>query len=509
MNPTESASPRKLVYALLIVVAAGGVAGRIASVSQLYDPEQSRDPNNPADARRKWPEQRPRPMPIFGSNDRSRWATVRSLVEEGTYVVGKRYPGRRDPKAFRDSGIIFEDGWQSVDKVLHPEKHEFCSSKPPLLSTLVAGLYWLLYVLFGWTFSTEPFTVVRTLLMLINLVPFVIYLVLLSRLLDRCGGSDWSRWYVLAAACFATLMTPFLLTFNNHTVATCCVLFAVYAVWPLLQLPWRPAAMTASHIPWRLASAGFFAAFTVANELPALAFLGALGLLLVWRLPRETLLYFVPAALVPLAALLWTNYLALEEFGFAYDKFGTVWYEYEGSHWRKPREGEVKHGIDWASYHETRAQYAFHVLLGHHGLFSLSPIWLLAVAGMVIGVRALRRREPEATVPRVEEEAPSDAWNVIAGLTLLLTAVVVGFYLVKSDNYGGWTAGLRWLMWLTPLWLLTMMPAVNWMGQRRWGRWVAYGLLAWSVFSVSYPAWSPWRHPWLYNLMESGGYVAY
>ena len=64
-------------------------------------------------------------------------------------------------------------------------------------------------------------------------------------------------------------------------------------------------------------------------------------------------------------------------------------------------------------------------------------------------------------------------------------------------------------MWLTPLWLLTMLPALEWLGQRRWGRWLAYALLAWSVFSVSYPAWNPWRQPWLYNLLESGGYVAY
>jgi hypothetical protein len=506
MNPTEPRAPRKLVAALLIVIAAAGVAGRIASVSQLHDPEQSRDPNNPADSRRKWPEQRPKPMPTFGSNDRSRWATVRALVDEGTYVVGKRYPGRRDPKAYHDSGIIFEDGWQSVDKVLNPdpEKREFYSSKPPLLQTLVAGLYWLLKTLFGWTLADDPFAVVRTILVLINLLPFVVYLALLWRLLDRCGGSDWAVWFVLAAACFATLMTPFLITFNNHTVATCCVVFALYAAWPLLQVPFRRAPLAARHCGLRLVLAGLFAAFTAANELPALAFTAALGFVLLCRLPWLTLAFYVPAALVVAVALLWTNYQAIGEFGFAYDKFGTVWYEYEGSHWRKPAPGEVKHGIDWASYHETRAEYALHVLAGHHGMFSLTPLWLLAVGGMLLGVRALGRREPAAA-----EAERGDAWTVTAGITLVLTVVVVGFYLVKSDNYGGWTAGLRWLMWLTPLWLLTMLPVVDWLGQRRWGRWLALVLLAWSVFSASYPAWSPWRHPWLYNLMESGGYVAY
>jgi hypothetical protein len=498
MSRVEPSASRRLVYALLIVVASSGVAGRIANVQFVFEPALFRDESNPADRRTKWPATRPQPMPTFSSNDRSRWATIRALVDEGTYAIG-----RRDASG-SDSGIIFEDGWKSVDKVLHPEKKEFYSSKPPLLSTLVAGLYWLLQALFGWTLTGEPFAVVRTILVFVNLVPFVIYLVLLSRLVERCGTTDWGRCYVMAAACFATLMTPFLTTLNNHTIATCCVLFALYAVWPLLQMPFRAAPIDAVYVPLRLGLAGFFAGFTVANELPALAFAALLGLVLLCRLPKQTLAFFLPAAVIPLAALLWTNYLAIGEFGFAYDKFGTEWYEYPGSHWQKPRTGEVKHGIDWARYHESRAAYAFHVLVGHHGLFSLSPIWFLAIVGTVIAVKGLRRGNE--AVPRAP---PETAWTVVALLTLTLTLVVVGFYLVKSDNYGGWTSGLRWLMWLSPLWLITMVPVVDWLGQRHWGRCLGYVLLAWSVFSVSYPAWNPWRHPWLYNLMESGGYVAY
>ena len=58
------------------------------------------------------------------------------------------------------------------------------------------------------------------------------------------------------------------------------------------------------------ALAGFAAAFTAADELPALSFLAALGLLLLLRAPRQTLLAFTPAALVVVAAFFATNYLA-------------------------------------------------------------------------------------------------------------------------------------------------------------------------------------------------------
>ena len=45
---------------------------------------------------------------------------------------------------------------------------------------------------------------------------------------------------------------------------------------------------------------------------------------------------------------------------------------------------------------------------------------------------------------------------------------------------------------------------------RTWvGRGFGYGLLGLSVLSASYPAWNPWRHPWIYNLMESLGWPGY
>ena len=222
-----------------------------------------------------------------------------------------------------------------------------------------------------------------------------------------------------------------------------------------------------------------------------------LGLVLLWRLPVRTLTWFVPAALIPIAAFFLTNYLAIGMWRPAYSEFGGPWYEYAGSHWLKPNAGEVKHGIDWAGEHESRAEYVMHCLIGHHGIFSLSPIWILAFAGM--GQVLLRRLGGD------DEYRMTRRW--LAGGTLLVSLVVLGFYLTnKTVNYGGWTTGLRWLMWLSPLWLLTMLPLADRLGKSRWGQGVAYVLLAVSVMSVSYPAWNPWRHPWLYTLMEALGW---
>ncbi len=540
----EANSNRKSVYALLITVAAAAVAGRILAAELVYEPSVPRP----------WPPNRPTAMPTFGSNDRSRWATVRALVDgdpatgqpKGSFVIGRRDRqvvlssavaplAATDPvqtavllsagyqaRTKSDRGIIFKDGWGSVDKVMNPETLEFYSSKPPLLSVLVAGLYWLVQQLTGWTLADNPFAVVRAILLLINLLPFIGYLVLLARLIGRFGQTDWGRYFTLTCACFATLPTTFAVTFNNHSLATYSLVFALY---PLLNLVGR-ASPRARFTPVvgadeegkrgcarrahaatlaRYVMAGFFASFTACCDLPAASFAAAFFLVLLWRSPFKTLAFFVPAGAIPVAAFLLTNYMALGEWKPAYEKFGTEWYEYEGSHWQKPPPGQVKPGIDWAGGKESRWSYALHLLVGHHGLFSLTPVWLLALMGMFrFSYSNLRN-----CLAHPGTLGSGHVQHLLAFLTLILTVVVIGFYLVKSDNYGGWTSGLRWLMWLTPLWLLCLLPVADRLADYRWGRAAAYVLLGFSVLSISYPAWNPWRHPWIYRFMEALGWKGY
>jgi hypothetical protein len=483
MHSTDSCSLRRGVYALLITVAAGAVAGRILAVTTM------------------------------GDNDRSRWDTVRALVDDGTYVIGHRDidPASRE---YVDRGIITEDGWKTIDKVLHPETHAFYSSKPPLLPTLLAGEYWLLKHTLGWSITENREEVVRTILLTVNGLLFVFYLIFLARLVEQFGATDWGRLYVLASACFATFLTTFAVTLNNHSVAACSALFALY---PVLQIWYAGERGMGLFL-----TAGLFAGFTAVNELPAASFAATLLLLLLFRAPGRTLLLSVPAAALPVAAALWTNYLALGQLRPAYGEFGGPWYEFEGSHW-KIDPGQVKQGIDWAYQTESRAMYAFHVLIGHHGIFSLSPIFLLAAAGMIYGLVANKGSGPPpcsqgASGPALEPEPRTQhertpPLNMVALLTLLLTTVVVGFYIVgvneRNRNYGGWSNGLRWLLWLTPFWLLTMLPVADWLAGRRWGRGLAYLLLGISVLSASYRAWNPWRHPWLYEFFQTQGWINY
>src|SRR5215208_6608000 len=98
---TDTTDLRRWVYHLLIVIAFAIACGRIISVQRVYEPAFHFDPNKKnanvldhegkkGDPRPLWPAARPDSNAMFGSNDRARWATIRSLVHDGTYVVGQR-----------------------------------------------------------------------------------------------------------------------------------------------------------------------------------------------------------------------------------------------------------------------------------------------------------------------------------------------------------------------------------------------------------------------------------
>jgi hypothetical protein len=513
-SPADNASLRRLVSTLLILVAVAGVCGRILAVARVYEPNFYKGEDEVDPSRSVWPKKPPQPMPTLGDNDRSRWDTVRSLVDEGKYAIGDREfdvttnPPQpvHDPVTGKpiDHGIVTEDGWRTIDKVLDPDKHQFYSSKPPFLATLLAGEYWLLKETLGWEITTDRYWVVRTLLLTINALPFLVYLILLSRLLEQFGMTDWGRLFVLTTACFGTLISPFLISLNNHTVGAFSALFALYftltSATRSSPLPSNIPTLPLSHPPapplLHAALAGFFAGFTVSNEMPAGCFV--VGLFLWWLLERRgwsALLVFVLAAAVPVGAFVFTNERASGHLLGVYGEFGGDWYEYEGSYWKvDPTKPKV--GIDWASDKEERAAYAFHLLIGHHGLFALTPVFLLALAGMV---RALFVRRGELA---------KVGWLALAATIILLVFYI--FYVPdRNRNYGGWTCGPRWLLWLTPLFLLTLLPVADWLAGRRWGRVFGYTLLAVSVLSASYPAWNPWRHPWLYNYFTEMQWISY
>jgi hypothetical protein len=503
---TEKLNPlARSIATLLIAVAVGTATGHVLTVERVYEPNLTRAPGEESSPYPTWPARRPLPTPLLRSNDRSRWCTIRALVEERTYVIGRRDASKATPdNKYGDSGIVFEDGWFSVDKVLRPDTQEFYSSKPPFLPTLLAGEYWVLKHAFGWSLAGDApsrWWVVRVILLTVNVLPLAVYLLLLDGLAGRLGATDWGRMFVVATACFGTFVTSFMGALNNHTLATCTLVFALA---PALRAVFgRPEEDRG----WRYAVAGFFAAFTACNDLPAASFLAALLAVMLAHSPRKTLLWFVSAAAVPVAGFLLCNYLAIGQIRPAYSELGGPWYEYPGSNFNPNAPPELRRGVDWAREKEPASVYVFHSVLGHHGILSLTPVWLLSLGGVLLWLVARPPAEPaESTSHQWDAGRALGERRTIAILTLLVSAVVIGFYLTLAPrNYGGWTLGPRWLMWLTPLWLLVLLPMADRISGSRAGRLAGAVLLGFSALSAVVPAGSPWHHPWIYTVLEQIG----
>lgn len=412
--------------------------------------------------------------PFLSANDRSRWCTVRALVEEEMRVPGAPYAIDK---------VIQEPGWDTIDMVKH-DGHLY-SSKPPLMATLLAAEYWVIHRLTGKTLGSDPYAIGRFMLITVNVLPMILYFWVLGKLLERLGQTDWGRLFAMASAAFGTFLTTFAVAVNNHLPAAVCAAVALYAgarVWLDDRRQWR-----------YFVAAGFFGALMAAKELPALALLVPLGGALLWKEPRRTLVAFVPAAAVVAGGFFATNWIAHHSLRPPYmhrsqsdpsDNWYVYTYERGGrqltSYWQSPK------GLDAGE--PSRATYTLHVLVGHHGIFSLTPLWLLSVVGLAMWLaRPAERRLRHLAL-------------VIAAVSV----VVLAFYILRPQidrNYGGTTSGLRWAFWMTPLWLAALVPAADRMSARAWARWLAAAALAASALSAAYPTWNPWTHPWLYDFL--------
>ncbi len=603
----EAKRVRRAIYNLLIFVALGVGFGKIASVDSVYDraiqnfrlqqiPKTLEAKDKELQDKGVEPERRQAELervynslladankarPTLCANDRSRWATIRALVEPDMRVyrytpvfsdeqkadriselsmrepnsakkirfkfydneilrncasdcseqfskehaVAKRYTRKLVPYAV--DKVWETPGWDSIDVVKHGLKDEvyvpenpssgyIYSSKPTLLPTLMAAPYWVLYHCCGLSLSKNPFEGVKILLVFYNLIPLGLAFLCLTSLIDSVGKTTWGRLFAVATLLFASFALTFVATLNNHIPGFVAISISLWAGMKILR------DGKDSWIYYALA--GFFGAFAVVCELPALAFAGTLFLCLVISKAKKTLGVSVPFGLVVAVAFVSTDMIAHQSLKPAYshkrdhmalaeqakaatdetakNADGAPLFEFDPNDWyyyvyypagktREMKNARISHwayrtGIDRGE--PSIARYAFHSTIGSRGVFSLAPVWIFSIFGAIAFALTKGKTDPGK--------------RALGVMTLVLTVVFFAFFLTRDQgdrNYGGVCCYPRWFFPLIPLFAPALTPAADALSKRAFGRWIAYLALFIAAASASYPTWSPWVSPWFYQ----------
>lgn len=607
---------KRLIYNVLIVLALGVGFGKIASVDSVPDraiqnyrlqqipktmEAKAKELQSKGVEGERFEEEMKRvyvaamadakkARPTFCANDRSRWATIRALVEpkmtvyryapvfsdeekqkrleelirnnpnNNGVVEFKYYPNEilrncadSCPDKYEEANFkaeryrkirvpyaidkVWESyGWDSIDVVKHGLKDEvyqpenpssgyLYSSKPTLLPTVMAVPYWLLFNCAKLSLDEKPFETVKILLLFYNLIPLGVAFFCLTSIIDRLGTTDWGKICAICALLFGSFTLTFVATLNNHIPGFACVSIALWATIKIIgdgKNHWGYYAL-----------AGFFGAFAVACELPALAFAAALCLWLLCRKPMKTLAVSIPFGLIVVVAFISTDYIAHQSLTPAYahkrnhmelemttqardtkqnaelqveGKDADVdnqqqltfspddWYYYVYYPAGRPREMKYARLSHWANRtgidkgEPSIARYAFHSTIGSRGVFSLAPIWVFGVIGACALCVGARKEQPGA--------------RVLGVITILLTCVFFWFFMTRDQgdrNYGGICCYPRWFFPLIPLFASVAATALDRCAKSKVLRMIAYCALFVSVASAFYPSWSPWVSPWFYQ----------
>jgi hypothetical protein len=407
-------------------------------------------------------------------HDRARWATTLALLERGDASLGHRM---LLDHGYRDEGLITEPAWRSVDVVLDPSSLRFYASKPWPVSGIAAAVVRPVEWITGWRLRKETPQLVRWTLVVVNLLPFALYLLALRRWLRRRQVSLFAATLAMATAA-ASGWFAFLTALTGHSLAAAC------AGWLMLRLTEEhdddqgdPALLPASRAVVDGLLAGAIAVLEAAGGLLA-------GALLASRLSKGRRYLFAPtlAAVAGVGiAFLVGNKLFTDAWLPAYVHAGSAWYDYQGSYWSAPA------GIDLGEASASR--YAWHALLGHHGLFSQAPLLLFGVLGAaglsrwrhpalllfggLAGAVCLSAARKMLALPIGSVEVVlvvGVAWLVLrphldgmrddaraSRVSLATTLGALAFYLSHTKNYGGVTSYFRHVIWLGPM-LWTFLP---------------------------------------------------
>lgn len=332
--------------------------------------------------------------------------TVERLVDAGTFA----HVSRTDTTPYE----------LSIDAVMI--NGALYSSKPPTYPMVMAAQGWVISQLSGKSFYDGQRSQFRLLTLINQVIPYSIMLFLVWCLTWLYTQKRETLIAVMLALSIGSLAYGYAVTINNHVLSAVCFTIAFVLTWLACYRKYQPL--------WLYLLTGFLIGYGGANDFTGLGFTAVIGLFLLQSNWKKAFLAGA-VAIIPLAVTEAYYYVQTGSLLPVY--LQNELYHYPGSIWNNPE------GLD--KLNDLRWLYFFNITFGHHGLFSLTPLLLLGVAGLWTMLR------DKTTIGR----------PLMWGMTVAFLMTFV-YVLWRTNNYGGTTIGIRWC--------IVGMPFLAWAGWR-------------------------------------------
>jgi len=324
---------------------------------------------------------------ILGWNDQSRFATVEAIVHNHSLII--------------DDCSKFLTG--TGDKYLY--QGHFYSDKPPILSIYASIFYFTLKPFI--TFSSNMAISVYLLTLITIGVISSLGLVYFYRILRYLNvDDDWSIILTLVAGT-GTLVLPFSTVFINHVPSGALLTISFYYLLKIKE------GMKNAII------AGFL--MSLAGSIDVTVFLFIPFALIIFlkepfKLKAAFALSTIPSIVIYLLLNLYTSGNIMPP------AVNPELWDYPGSAFSQ--EDLTGH----ATHHNLSGLliYTFHMIIGHRGLLSHTPILLFSVYALIIIFKRLSKHK-----------------KYYLYITLASTAFIL-LYVFRSNNYSGGSFGIRW-----------------------------------------------------------------
>lgn len=326
----------------------------------------------------------------MSGNETSRFATIQAVLEQNTFAIENTVFGTVD-KVRKRSG---RDG------------HTY-SDKPPFPAFVVGVCLKPVRAVTKWNFREHREKLVYLVDLVVGGIVNILLFWWLFNLFRRVRrGSVEAKFLLALGSVMGSWLLSYSVVLNNHTPAALCVLGLYVALWKFSRRPtFRAAAL-----------AGLACGILGALEIPGGVIFGlALVPALIFAAPPEKRVDRVLAAACVVA------FAALCVFILNYVAYRNPLPLYLG------QGGSFRPGTHSKSY----VGYAVECLFTCRGIFSYQPFLLLAFPALWFRRKGLRAAE----------------WVTVAA-TLVFTL----FYLLLTNEYGGWAYGFRYLIPVIPVW---------------------------------------------------------